>query len=110
MSYSIEYKSTGYPYNYKYLLSSNDYIVDYDSIKSARARAVSLIKGYTAIVCVIRGNGRECLVYGTKYGGFVCENRKKGQKSKWYIQYANGTISKSAVNVDVNDLVRSAWD
>lgn len=111
VSYSIEYKTCAYPYQYKYLERNRDY-VSFDNIGKARRCAIELIKDYTAILCVIRGNGKEGLVYATRDGHFVFEDRgdNPNAKSKWYHLRADGKLGTQIRKINYNNLIRSAWD
>lgn len=109
VKYAIEYKSASYPYSYKFLKDANSKIKVYDRITDARKKGIALIKMYEAIVCVIRGNDREGLVYATRTGGYVYEDRN-GNKSKWYHLNRNGTLGSAIPKVNGSNLIRSAFE
>lgn len=108
VKYAIEYKSASYPYSYKFLKDANGKIKVYDRITDARKKGIALIKMYEAIVCVIRGNDREGLVYATRSGGYVYEDRN-GNKSKWYHLNKNGTLGSAISKIDFNNVIRSYY-
>lgn len=106
MTYVIEYKSARHPYGYRFLMKANGQeFQPFDSIVKARKKCIDLIKDHTAILAVVRG-GVEQLVYQTRNGNFVVEDRSK---DKWNYLNKDGTCGSQIKNIKNVDLIRSAW-
>ena len=107
--YTIEYKTYDYPYGYKYYGAPRDAphggCTPFDTLASARKKAMALIKSHEAIVCVIRG-GVEKLVYMTEFGDFVTEDR---DTKKWYHLNKDGTLGSVISNTKTLDIIQSHW-
>ena len=107
--YIIEYKTYDYPYFYKYYGASKDdpygTYKTFDTLTSARKKAMALIKSHEAIVCAIRG-GVEKLVYITESGNFVSEDR---DTRKWYHLNKDGTLGSIIKDIKKIDIIQSRW-
>lgn len=107
--YIIEYKTYDYPYDYRYYGAPRDdpygRYTPFDTLTSARKKAMALIKSHEAIVCVIRG-GVEKLVYITESGNFVSEDR---DTKKWYHLNKDGTLGSVISNTKHLNLIQSHW-
>lgn len=108
VKYAIEYKSASYPYSYRFLKTNAGEFKGFDSITDARRKSIVLIQNYDAILCAIRGNGKEGLVYATRSGGYVYEDRN-GNKSKWYRLNKNGVLGSRITNIKSIDIITSYY-
>ena len=100
--YVIEYKVTASPYHYEYLMNERGDFKAFDSIVEARKKGILLISNGRAIVSVVRGIDKEELVYATKSGGFVLEDRRSN--SYWYHLNKNGTLGSAISSAKFKNL------
>ena len=104
--YAVEYKRSEPPYNYK-VINGRDSNTPIDSVVLARGLAIDLIRRGTAIVAGVHGPGEEQMVYRTKDGRFVCENRKT---KRWYVLDMKGRTSYAIKDPKRLKLIRSIND
>lgn len=98
-TYVIEYKKMVLPYSYEYDSGRFTSVVD------ARKRCISLIEKRIAVLGVVRGMGKEQLVYTTVNGGYVLEDRVA---DKWYRLNRNGSLGAQIKRIKDVGIIQSA--
>ena len=98
-TYVIEYKKMVLPYSYEYDSGR------FTSVTDARKRCISLIEKRIAVLGVVRGMGKEQLVYTTVNGGYVLEDRVA---DKWYRLNKNGSLGAQIKRIKDVGIVQSA--
>ena len=97
--YVIEYKSMVHPYSYEYDSGR------FTSVADARKKCISLIEKRIAVLGVVRGMGKEQLVYTTVNGGYVLEDRVA---DKWYRLNKNGSLGAQIKRIKDVGIIQSA--
>ena len=98
-TYVIEYKKMVLPYSYEYDSGRFASVVD------ARKKCISLIEKRIAVLGVVRGMGKEQLVYTTVNGGYVLEDRVA---DKWYRLNKNGSLGAQIKRIKDVGIIQSA--
>lgn len=98
--YVVEYKKMVLPYSYEYDSGR------FTSVADARKRCISLIEKRVAVLGVVRGMGKEQLVYTTVNGGYVLEDRVA---DKWYRLNKNGSLGTQIKRIKDVGIIQSAY-